>query len=72
VQTQSYTFNNKQMPCPSFELKIQQWSWSEAEDAVGTTGNSVVGRLKVPIAQVWAGGMSYSLQEHRRAPRKLG
>lgn len=56
------------MPCASFELEIQQQSWSEAEDTVRTTGSVVVRRPKVPIVQVWAGRMSYSLQEHQRAP----
>lgn len=59
------------MLCSSFELDIQQRSWSEAEDTIGTTGSDVVGKPKVPIAEVLAGGMSYSLQEHQRAPWKL-
>lgn len=59
------------MSCAGLELGIQQWGWSKEKDAVRMTGIGAVGRAKALIAQVWAGGMSYSLQEHQRAPWKL-
>lgn len=39
MQTQSYTFDNKQIPCPNFEWEIQQQPWSKAEDVVWTPGS---------------------------------
>lgn len=47
----------------SFELETQQRSWSKAE--FEETDRVVLGRPGVPITQVWAGGMSFSLQEHQ-------
>lgn len=54
------------MPCAGLESGIQQrlvWGKRWCQDDWQWCYQNIV---KVPIAQVWAGGMIYSLQEHQR------